>query len=279
MITQQLLDHINQQVQLGTPPDQIKAGLLASGWQEADINQGMSALNIPVASVQPQQPAQYPTQTPYYQPVQNYPAAQYPQYNTEAPANSSKKILIIATITIGVLLLIGGAALAAVSLSKSRQASKQSNQATTSPTSSPPANATAEQLAFADKLKACEKYKAQFTHPLTGEKMEREISGLVENKCNYIEQMPNGGKMTCKYSQTQREAAANYYKLTATDSGSASTESKTDPATGKIVTITKVNGKEVESPLTTYMSDGTCVISGYQSGSNSNSGSSSGEGD
>lgn len=173
--------------------------------------------------------------------------------------------MIIVAIAIGALLLISGGALAAISLSKSRQANKQSAQPSASPTSSSSSSAAAEQLAFADKLKTCEKYKSKFTHLLTGEKMDREITGLVENKCNYIEQMPNGGKMTCRYSQAQREAAANYYKLTASDSGSASTETKTDPTSGKAVTITKVDGKEVESPLTTYMSDGTCVISGYQS--------------
>ncbi len=270
MITQQLLDFINQQNQLGVPPDQIKVGLLASGWQEADIDQAMMAMNIPLANTQtqpPQQPTtQYPTQPtqpPYYQATPDYSAAQYSQYGNETPQSSSKKMIIIVAAAIGVLLLIGGGALAAVSLSKSRQAAKPTAQPSTTATASPASSASSEQLTFASKLKACEKYKGQFTHLLTGEKMNREITGLVDNKCNYIEQMPNGGQMNCKYTQTQREAAANYYKLTATDSGNVSSETKTDPVTGESKTVTIINGKEVENPLNTYMMDGTCVISGY----------------
>lgn len=83
MITQQLLDYINRQVQLGVPADQIKAGLLASGWQEIDINQAMSAMNLPVNNTQtpPQQPAQYSDPSSYYQPAPSYSDTQYPQYS------------------------------------------------------------------------------------------------------------------------------------------------------------------------------------------------------
>ena len=279
MITQQLLDYINRQVQLRTPPDQIKASLLASGWPEIDINQAMSALNIPVSNAQvpPQQPAQSPAPSSYYQPATDYPAAQYPQYNTETPPTGSKKILVIAAIALGALLLIGGGAFAAISYSKSRQANNKTAQPSASPTNSSEGSAAAGQLTFANKLKACEKYKGKFTHLLTGDKLDREITGLVENKCNYIEQMPNGGKMTCKYTQAQREAAANYYKLTATDSGSVSTETRTDPATGESKTITKVDGKEVENPLNAYLIDGTCVISGYQAVGSTSSSSNDGD--
>ena len=64
---------------------------------------------------------------------------------------------------------------------------------------------------FPDKLETCAKYKCQFNHPFTGETMEKEILGVIDGKCNYVEQMPNNGKMECKYTESMRKAAAKYY--------------------------------------------------------------------
>lgn len=45
MVTQQLLDYIKQQMQTGKSREQITHGLLASGWQADDVEQGFVSLN------------------------------------------------------------------------------------------------------------------------------------------------------------------------------------------------------------------------------------------
>jgi len=116
--------------------------------------------------------------------------------------------------------------------------------------------------AFPDKLSLCSKYKCNFIHPLTKETMEREIVGVIEKKCRYIEQMPNGGKMECNYTESVRKVAAQYYEIAlAAESTEVSMEANL--VSGEKKTIYKIDGKEVENPLETFLTDGTCVISGY----------------
>ncbi len=67
-------------------------------------------------------------------------------------------------------------------------------------------------LDLAAKLESCEVYTQKFIHPFTGESLERKIEGLVDGKCLYIEEMPNGGKMECMYSVESRKAVAQYYR-------------------------------------------------------------------
>src|SRR3989344_4012001 len=117
-------------------------------------------------------------------------------------------------------------------------------------------------LVFADKLDSCAKYKSSFVHPFTGENMYREILGVIAGKCNYVEQMPNGGKMECKYVESDRITVAQYYK------DMANAESEEVNISGNLFNekpkITyKVNGKEVENPLQAALNNGTCVISVY----------------
>ena len=116
--------------------------------------------------------------------------------------------------------------------------------------------------AFPDKLSSCAKYKCQFVHPFTGETMEKEITGIVGGKCNYVEQMPNNGKMECNYTASQRTVAAQYYKDVAA-AESTGTSMNLDLGSGEQKTTYTIDGKEVENPLQTFMTDGTCVISGY----------------
>ena len=79
---------------------------------------------------------------------------------------------------------------------------------------------------------------------------------------SYVEQMPNGGKMECKYVESDRITVAQYYK------DMANAESEEVNISGNLFNekpkITyKVNGKEVENPLQAALNNGTCVISGY----------------
>src|SRR3989344_4380577 len=45
MVTQQLLDYINQQLQSGINKDQLKNTLITSGWNEKDIDEALNKTN------------------------------------------------------------------------------------------------------------------------------------------------------------------------------------------------------------------------------------------
>jgi hypothetical protein len=116
-------------------------------------------------------------------------------------------------------------------------------------------------IVFSDKLSSCTPYKTTFVHPFNGETLTKEVDGIVEGKCKYIEQMPNNGKMECNYTESERIAVAQYYKdITAADSVGTSVNS--DLNGNNKVTYT-IDGKEVENPLQTAMDNGTCIITGY----------------
>ncbi len=119
-------------------------------------------------------------------------------------------------------------------------------------------------LDFADKLESCEVYTQKFIHPFTGESMERRIEGLVDGKCLYTEEMPNGGKLECRYSVESRKAVAQYYRdlANAQSSGTKVELSLGDKKQESKITYT-INGKKIENPLQECMNNGTCTVSGY----------------
>ncbi len=118
------------------------------------------------------------------------------------------------------------------------------------------------EIFFADNLSFCTKHKTTFIHPVTGETMEKEILGIIGGRCNYVEQMPNGGKMECKYSESERIAVAQYYRDLAT-AESWGTGLNVNLGDGKPKTTYTINGKVVDNPLQEVMNSGACVISGY----------------
>lgn len=118
------------------------------------------------------------------------------------------------------------------------------------------------EIAFADKLNSCTKYKTTFKHPLIGEILEKEILGIVNGKCDYIEQMPNGGKMECKYTENERKAVAQFYKDIAS-AQSVETNINISLGNGEQKAKYIIDGKEVENPLQEAIDSGICVISGY----------------
>jgi hypothetical protein len=115
---------------------------------------------------------------------------------------------------------------------------------------------------FADYLMECVKYKTTFVHPFTKEIMEREILGIIDGKCNYVEQMPNGGKMECKYSETERRSVAQFY-LDVAGAESVNTKMSISINEDNKQTTTSLDGKEVVNPLQVATDNGTCVIVGY----------------
>lgn len=118
------------------------------------------------------------------------------------------------------------------------------------------------EIVFADNLGSCTKYKVTFRHLFTGKLMEKEILGVIDGKCNYIEQMPNNGKMECKYSESERVVVAQYYK-DINSAESFGTDVKIDLVSGEKKTTYMINGKLAENPLQEVIDNGTCVISGY----------------
>lgn len=116
--------------------------------------------------------------------------------------------------------------------------------------------------AFPDKLELCESYKCEFTHPITQELMQRQITGYQGDNCNYIEEMPNSGQMECNFPKDSLEEYARFYR----DSLSARThgvEVNINFTSGETETKYTINGVEVENPLQEAMINGQCMISGY----------------
>lgn len=121
-----------------------------------------------------------------------------------------------------------------------------------------------EVLAFADHLEKCTPYKGEFTHPFNGQKMQREIVGIIDGKCLYTEEMPNNGKMTCKHHIEQLPVIAQHYRdIITAKSSTVSAKIKFHGEEQEVKTTYTINGKEVKSPMQECLNNGTCVISGY----------------
>ncbi|MFA4872259.1 MAG: hypothetical protein WC610_04380, partial [Patescibacteria group bacterium] len=118
-------------------------------------------------------------------------------------------------------------------------------------------------VTFEDQLSSCIKYKTTFIHPFNGETMEKEILGIIAGKCGYVEQMPNGGKMECKYTESERKAVAQYYRDVAAGKSFGISINVELGEGGKQETTYTMDGKVVENPLQEAMNNGACVISGY----------------
>ncbi len=128
-----------------------------------------------------------------------------------------------------------------------------------------PNAATAKEDAMpelADKLESCEVYAHGFTHPFTGDALEKKIAGIVDGKCLYIEDMPNGGTMECRYSEASRKAVAQFYRDWA-NAQSSGTQARIASTDGRPAPTYAIDGKEVANPLGESMKKGACVISGY----------------
>lgn len=171
------------------------------------------------------------------QPIQGQPVS---SFSNKSPVSAWK---VVAASLIGVAVIGGGIYFASKTLFKSGETLKAA-------------------IVFADKLSSCIKYKTTFKHPLTGDMLEKEILGVINGKCNYVEQMPNGGKMECKYSESERVAVAQYYKDSAT-AESAGLSLSVDLGSGEKKTTYTINGKVVDNPLQELTDSGICVISGY----------------
>jgi hypothetical protein len=113
-----------------------------------------------------------------------------------------------------------------------------------------------------DSLSSCTPHSCAFMHPFTGEWMLKEIVGMTEEGCEYLEQMPNGGVMSCRYSEDMRRAVAQYY-LDLAEADSVSSDVTLNQGSGETVTTYMIDGQEVRNPLQEALNNDQCVIVGY----------------
>lgn len=181
------------------------------------------------------------------------------------PQKPDKKTLII-------LLVLAALILSVVSIVAVQKKSNLNNiqvQPTNTPQVMPSGTQNTDQLQtssvecaeFPDMLENCTKYTCQFTHPFTGEKMTKEILGIVENECSYTEEMPNNGQMNCNYTESMRRAVAQYDRNLA-NATSFGTEVLSDLGDETKITYT-IDGNQVENPSQEALNDGQCTVSGY----------------
>ena len=117
---------------------------------------------------------------------------------------------------------------------------------------------------YADKLETCASYQCTFTHPLTHGSMERRIIGLKNGNCIDFQQMPNGGRMDCAYTETMRKAVAKYVReVNAAMAAGKSIGGGTRGKLGSMKSYSTIDGKEVDNPLQMAIENGQCKISGY----------------
>ena len=117
---------------------------------------------------------------------------------------------------------------------------------------------------FPDMLENCTEYTCEFTHPLTGDILTREIVGVVNTKCSYTEEMPNNGRMDCEYSEKIRKAIAQQHR-DINKTGTYGTEGsiKLGPEETEVNITYTIDGEIVENPLQEALDTGECVVSGY----------------
>lgn len=65
---------------------------------------------------------------------------------------------------------------------------------------------------FIEKIKACELYELEFKHPLTGEMKSKFIKGIEDNKCLYVETMPENLTLICRFPMDSLTSIARDYE-------------------------------------------------------------------
>jgi hypothetical protein len=116
---------------------------------------------------------------------------------------------------------------------------------------------------FPDKLETCTKFKCQYIHPFFVKEeliMEKEILGMVGDKCSFTEQMPDDDHMECLYSEEERMGVAKY--LRHRDAGEIDNDSMemSFGDDGETVSTYTVNGEEMENLGQTALDNGNCII-------------------
>jgi hypothetical protein len=117
---------------------------------------------------------------------------------------------------------------------------------------------------YASKLESCSLYTCTFTHPMTGERLERKIIGLTGGNCATTESMPGKHKTQCEFPPDMRNAVATFFRETQAAEAAGKTIGGTFAAkgNGKPTSSTTVDGKPVVNPLQQAIEAGSCKIGG-----------------
>lgn len=65
---------------------------------------------------------------------------------------------------------------------------------------------------FIEKIKSCELYELEFKHPLTGEMKSKFIKGIEDNRCFYVETMPENMTLICRFPMDSLTSIAKDYE-------------------------------------------------------------------
>ncbi|MBW6431800.1 hypothetical protein K0A96_01280 [Patescibacteria group bacterium] len=236
MVTKELIDFIQKSRLFGRSDEQIKSMLTEQGWSAEDIKAGFGSAEF------------------------NPPPPEEP---IKPEKNSHPKAWIFALIALILIVGLGaGGFFAYQKYIKTEDDPQSENEIVDEGGLGDQDQSQNTEMIFAENLISCTEYKTTFKHLLTEEMLEKEILGIVDGKCQYVEQMPNGGKMDCKYTESERAVAAQYY-IDAVLAESTDSEVRVDLETGEQEKTYKINDKVVDNPLEEFMNTGVCVISGY----------------
>jgi hypothetical protein len=106
--------------------------------------------------------------------------------------------------------------------------------------------------AFPDKIAKCESFTCSYTHPLTNNESIRTITGIVDNRCEYIDRTKGAGVMDCKYPQELLGEISENFSLILSSTGSDRKTSIVNDEDGNIVTKKYIKGVEYKDPLNDY---------------------------
>ncbi len=125
-------------------------------------------------------------------------------------------------------------------------------------------DASVEYEGFAAAIHDCTEYEETFEHPFTGDEMTRTVNGIVDEGCQYSEQLPGDGLMSCLFSMERLPAIADFY-ANAEKYENMQVSSNTEFVDGLAVTTNTyiVDGEPYDHPIDAALRDGECVISGY----------------
>ncbi|XLQ20595.1 MAG: hypothetical protein ACKUBY_02305 [Candidatus Moraniibacteriota bacterium] len=92
-------------------------------------------------------------------------------------------------------------------------------------------------------IRHCDVFAETFIHQITGEEMKRNVLGMEDGMCLYEEEMPNGTKMKCKYSEELILAVAGYH------------DENMNSESNSII-----NGQEIDDILQYTIEEGHCIV-------------------
>ncbi len=117
-----------------------------------------------------------------------------------------------------------------------------------------------EMRVLADHIRECSEIMQEFIHPWTGNKLMRAITGMENGTCHYIVQLPQGGKMECRFPPNRLDDIAYYFE-NSTRFEKAQIKISTTLVDGKEVTKTRyfIDGEEVINPMQESLDNGECV--------------------